>query len=42
MLDFDFKLDKNENCVLINPDAWVTNDSNLIQKYKMSGRNVIT
>ena len=42
MLDFDFKLDKNENCILIDPDAWVTNNSNLIQKYRMSGRNVIT
>lgn len=42
MLSFDFKIDKNKDCILINPDTWIANTSNKLQKYRMSGRNVIT
>lgn len=41
-MKLDFKIEKNENTVLIDIDKWTQNDSNKIQKYKMSGRNVST
>ena len=41
-MKLDFKIDKNKDTVLINIDNWVQNDSNIIQKYRMSGRNIPT
>ena len=42
MLNFDFKIDKNKDCILINPNNWIVNSSNKIQKYRLSGRDVLT
>lgn len=42
MLKFDFKIDKNKECALIDVTKWVQNDSNKIQKYRMSGRDIPT
>lgn len=40
--NFDYKVDRNKDTVLIDTEHWVLNNSNVIQKYRMSGRSVIT
>lgn len=42
MLGFNYKIEKNEDTVLINPNAWIENNSNKIQRYRLSGRDVTT
>lgn len=42
MLGFDYKIDKHKDTVLIDPTAWVKNDSNIVQRYKLSGKDIST
>ncbi len=41
-MEFDFKTNKSEDMVLIDMNSWVENSSNLVQSYKMSGRQIPT
>ena len=41
-MKIDFKIERNENCVLIDSNNWLVNDSNKIQRYRISGRNILT
>ena len=38
----DYNVDKTENCVLIDCDNWLSNSSNSIQEYRLSGKKVLT
>ena len=42
MYKVDYNVDKTENCVLIDCDNWLSNSSNSIQEYRLSGKKVLT
>ena len=41
-MELDYKVDRSENCVKINTDKWLTLDTNMLSRYRISGRSVIT
>ena len=42
MLTLDFKTERSKDCILIDATKWVQNKSNMVQQYRLSGRDVIT
>lgn len=42
LTNFDYKVDRNIDTVLIDTENWIQNSSNLLQTYRISGRSVIT
>lgn len=42
LINFDYRVDKNINTVLIDTEHWIQDSSNIVQRYKISGRSVIT
>lgn len=42
MLNFNFRVERSKDCILIDSTNWIENTSNSIQKYRLSGRAVVT
>ena len=42
MKNFDYKVNRTENCIMVKTSEWIENTSNLIQKYRLSGRQLPT
>ena len=41
-MELDYKVDRSEDCVKINTDKWLTLDTNMLSRYRISGRSVTT
>ena len=42
MYKIDYNVDKTENCIQIDSGNWLSNSSNLLQEYRLSGKKVLT
>lgn len=42
MKNFDYKVNRTENCIMVKTSEWIENNSNLIQTYRLSGRQLPT
>ena len=42
MYKIDYDIERTENCILIDSESWLSNSSNVIQEYRLSGKKVLT